>query len=102
MALSVQQRGGVFLVAVVCLLTIGICAPFSGHDLQRVVQIAIGVCAVLYGLSVTRLEPLVDRLTGWGLALVLVMLYRPAGLWPSTVRRREFKSASTDVLKEGE
>lgn len=73
MALSVQQRGGVFLVAVVCLLTIGICAPFSGHDLQRVVQIAIGVCAVLYGLSVPRLEPLVDRFTGWGLALVLVM-----------------------------
>ena len=73
MALSVQQRGGVFLVAVVCLLTIGICAPFSGHDLQRVVQIAIGVCAVLYGLSVTRLEPLVDRFTCWGLALVLVM-----------------------------
>jgi len=25
----------------------------------------------------------------FGLALVLMMLFRPAGLWPSTTRRRE-------------
>jgi len=25
----------------------------------------------------------------FGLALVVMMLYRPAGLWPSAVRRRE-------------
>jgi branched-chain amino acid transport system permease protein len=48
------------------------------------------------------LDPEALRMLLFGLALVLVMLYRPAGLWPSTVRRREFKSASTDVLKEGE
>jgi O-antigen ligase len=73
MALSVQQRGGIFLVVVVCLLTIGICAPFSGHDLQRAMQIAIGCCAVLYGVSVTPREPLVDRHTGWGLALIIAL-----------------------------
>jgi branched-chain amino acid transport system permease protein len=39
----------------------------------------------------------------FGLALVVVMLYRPAGLWPSSTRRREFRGDSaTDVLKEGE
>ena len=73
MALSVRQRGGAFLVAVVCLLTIGVCAPFGGHDLQRVMQIAIGLCAVLYGLSVSALEPLVDRHTAWGLALIIAL-----------------------------
>lgn len=71
MALSVQQRGGVFLIAAVCLMTVGICAPFGGHDLQRGMQIAIGFCAVLYGLSVTSTEPWVDRPTAWGVALVV-------------------------------
>lgn len=71
MALPLQQRGGIFLVAVVCLLTFGICAPFSGHDVQRTMQIAIGVCAVLYGLALTPAERLVDRPTALGLALII-------------------------------
>jgi branched-chain amino acid transport system permease protein len=29
------------------------------------------------------------RLLVFGLALILVMLFRPSGLWPSTTRRRE-------------
>ncbi|KGE67048.1 MULTISPECIES: O-antigen ligase [Pseudomonas] len=73
MALSVEQRGGFFLVAVVCLLVVGICAPFSGHDLQRTLQIAIGACAALYGLSITRVQRLVDRPTALGLALIMVL-----------------------------
>lgn len=71
MYLSIQQRGSIFLVAVVCLLVVGICAPFSGHDLQRAMQIAIGACAVLYGLSVAPVERLVDRPTTLGLALII-------------------------------
>lgn len=71
MYLSVQQRGSIFLVTVVCLLVVGICAPFSGHDLQRAMQIAIGACAVLYGLSVAPVERLVDRPTALGLALII-------------------------------
>ena len=47
------------------------------------------------------LDPEALRMLLFGLALVLVMLYRPAGLWPSSVRRREFRSVSTDLLKEG-
>lgn len=73
MALSVQQRGSIFLVIVLCLLAVGICAPFSGHDLQRVVQIAIGVCAVLYGLWLGPQERWVDRPTGLGLGLIIVL-----------------------------
>ncbi len=73
MSLSVQQRGSLFLVVTVCLLVVGVCAPFSGHDLQRAMQIAIGLCAVLYGLSVTPSECLVDRPTAVGLALIIAL-----------------------------
>ena len=73
MALSVQQRGKVFLVLTVCLLVVGVCVPFSGHDLQRVMQVAIGFCAVLYGLSVAPSERLVDRPTALGLALIIAL-----------------------------
>jgi branched-chain amino acid transport system permease protein len=37
------------------------------------------------------IEPEVIRMLLFGLALVLVMLYRPAGLLPSAVRRRELE-----------
>lgn len=73
MSLCVQQRGSVFLVATVCLLVVGICAPFSGHDLQRAMQIAVGLCAVLYGMSVTPAGRLVDRPTALGLALIILL-----------------------------
>lgn len=35
------------------------------------------------------IEPEVIRMLLFGLALVLMMLYRPAGLWPSKRRQRE-------------
>jgi branched-chain amino acid transport system permease protein len=36
------------------------------------------------------IEPEVIRMLLFGLALVLMMLYRPAGIWPSKTRKREF------------
>ena len=81
MGLSIEQRGTVFLVAVVCLLVGGICAPFSGHDLQRAMQIAIASCAVLYGLTVTPLPRLVDRPTAFGLALIAVCSTETRPTW---------------------
>jgi putative inorganic carbon (HCO3(-)) transporter len=71
MTLSVQRRGSIFLVLAVCLLVVGICTPFGGHDLQRVMQIAIGFCAVLYGISVKPTEPWVDRQTALGLSIIV-------------------------------
>jgi branched-chain amino acid transport system permease protein len=44
----------------------------------------------LFGKMVV--EPEVIRMLLFGLALVLVMIYRPAGLWPSAVRKRELAS----------
>lgn len=40
------------------------------------------------------IDPEVIRMLLFGLALVLMMLYRPAGLWPSTTRKREFAEAA--------
>ena len=51
----------------------------------------------------TILDPEALRMLLFGLALVVVMLYRPAGLWPSSTRRRELKGDTpADVMKEGE
>lgn len=41
----------------------------------------------------TLVDPEVIRMLLFGLALVLMMLYRPAGLWPSRTRRRELVPA---------
>jgi branched-chain amino acid transport system permease protein len=40
-------------------------------------------------LGEVYVEPSDLRMLLFGLALVLMMLLRPAGLWPSTLRRRE-------------
>jgi branched-chain amino acid transport system permease protein len=39
------------------------------------------------------LDPESLRMLLFGLALILVMLYRPAGLWPEARRKREFAEA---------
>jgi branched-chain amino acid transport system permease protein len=40
------------------------------------------------------------RLLVFGVALVAIMLYRPAGLWPSAVRKRELEVARTPEAAE--
>lgn len=46
----------------------------------------------LFGRSIV--EPEVIRMLVFGLALVLMMRFRPAGLWPSKTRRRELATES--------
>ncbi|MEP6701654.1 MAG: ABC transporter ATP-binding protein, partial [Betaproteobacteria bacterium] len=48
----------------------------------------------LFGRMV--LEPEVIRMLLFGLALVLMMLYRPAGILPSAVRKREWAKSEND------
>ncbi len=45
---------------------------------------------VLFGKII--IEPEVIRMLLFGLALMLMMLFRPAGLWPSQVRKRELSA----------
>ena len=42
------------------------------------------------------LDPESLRILAFGLALILMMIYRPAGLWPSPTRRREFARSETE------
>ena len=42
-------------------------------------------------------EPEVIRMLIFGFALVLIMILRPGGLWPSAVRRRELATRSGDL-----
>jgi len=50
---------------------------------------------MLFGAVV--LDPEGIRMLMFGLAMVLVMLFRPAGLWPSAVRRRELAHGKGDA-----
>jgi O-antigen ligase len=79
MVFSIRQRGNVFLVLAVCLLVLGICVPFGGHDLQRTIQIALALLALLYGLSVNH-GPWLDRPAAIGLALVIALGMISSGL----------------------
>ncbi len=47
-------------------------------------------------------DPADLRLLMFGLALVLVMVLRPSGLWPSTIRRREFAADEEVAHRESE
>mgnify|MGYP003339358060 CR=1 FL=1 len=68
---------------------------------------AADVAAVLLRLKeadertqINRIKALVPAVQSAGVALVLVMLWRPAGLWPSTQRQRELADEDDDVVKQ--
>jgi branched-chain amino acid transport system permease protein len=46
-------------------------------------------------------DPEAIRMLAFGLALVLVMILRPGGIWPSAVRRRELATRKGGVAAEG-
>ena len=50
---------------------------------------------MIFGRSI--IDPEVFRMLLFGLAMVVVMLVRPAGLWPSAVRKRELAREDDDV-----
>lgn len=47
-------------------------------------------------------DPADLRMLLFGLALILIMIYRPSGLWPSRIRRREFDSDASTLEHEQE
>jgi branched-chain amino acid transport system permease protein len=47
------------------------------------------------------IDPSDLRMLLFGLALVVMMLFRPAGLWPSSIRRRELAAERTPAGAEG-
>lgn len=61
---------------------------------------AVPVQTALFGKVLIPPESL--RMLLFGLALILVMLYRPAGLWPSATRKRELAGARAAAKGESE
>jgi branched-chain amino acid transport system permease protein len=52
-------------------------------------------------LGAVYIDPSDLRMLLFGLALVLMMLFRPAGLWPSSIRRRELAAPREPAGTEG-
>jgi branched-chain amino acid transport system permease protein len=52
-------------------------------------------------LGAVYVDPSDLRMLLFGLALVLMMLFRPAGLWPSSIRRRELAAERQPSGEEG-
>ena len=86
-------------VVVLCMVVLGGMGHIPGVILGAVLLAAmpevfrntiVPVQLQLFGKIV--FDPEVVRMLLFGLALVLVMLFRPAGIWPSTTRKRELAS----------
>jgi len=87
-------------IMILCMVVLGGMGHIPGVILGGILlatlpeAIRYGVVPVqkaLFGKQLVDPESL--RMLLFGLALVTVMLFRPAGLWPSKVRKREFASA---------
>jgi branched-chain amino acid transport system permease protein len=89
MVLSMVVLGGMGNIAGVILGAVLL--SFVPEILRYTVQ---PVQQALFGRMI--LEPEVIRMLLFGLALVLMMLYRPAGILPSAVRKRELSKLGND------
>ncbi len=94
--ISPESFGLTESVMVVCMVVLGGMGNIGGVVLGGALLVLLPealrhgagpVQQALFGKTLVDPESL--RMLMFGLALVLVMLWRPAGLWPSTQRRRE-------------
>ena len=83
-------------IMVLCMVVLGGMGNVGGVVLGAVLLTALPEALRYAGplqkqwLGDVYIDPSDLRMLLFGLALVLMMLFRPAGLWPSTLRRREF------------
>jgi branched-chain amino acid transport system permease protein len=88
-------------VMIVCMVVLGGMGHIRGVILGAALLVALPEALRYIGplqrwlFGEIRIEPSDLRLLLFGLALVLVMRFRPAGLWPSAIRRREFARPTT-------
>jgi branched-chain amino acid transport system permease protein len=82
-------------IMVLCMVVLGGMGNVGGVVLGAVLLTALPEALRYAGplqqhwLGAVYVDPSDLRMLLFGLALVLMMLFRPAGLWPSTTRRRE-------------
>jgi branched-chain amino acid transport system permease protein len=86
-------------IMVLCMVVLGGMGNVGGVVLGAVLLTALPEALRYIGplqqrwLGGVYVEPSDLRMLLFGLALVAMMLFRPAGLWPSSIRRREFADA---------
>lgn len=85
-------------IMVLCMVVLGGMGNVGGVVLGAILLTALPEALRYIGplqqqwLGRVVIDPSDLRMLLFGLALVLMMLFRPAGLWPSKTRRREFAS----------
>jgi branched-chain amino acid transport system permease protein len=93
---SPESFGLMESIMVLCMVVLGGIGHVRGVVLGAVLLVALPEALRYVGpmqrslFGQVLVEPSDLRLLLFGIALVLVMRWRPAGLWPSPVRRREF------------
>jgi branched-chain amino acid transport system permease protein len=94
-------------IMVLCMVVLGGMGNAGGVVLGAILLTALPEALRYAGplqqdwLGEVYIDPSDLRMLLFGLALVLMMLFRPAGLWPSSIRRREFASARGPGGAEG-
>jgi branched-chain amino acid transport system permease protein len=88
-------------IMVLCMVVLGGMGNVAGVVLGAILLTALPEALRYTGplqqqwLGAVYVEPSDLRMLLFGLALVAMMLFRPAGLWPSSIRRREFAAEDT-------
>jgi branched-chain amino acid transport system permease protein len=91
-------------IMVLCMVVLGGMGNVGGVVLGAVLLTALPEALRYAGplqyqwLGAVYVDPSDLRMLLFGLALVLMMLFRPAGLWPSTTRRREL-AADEEIIE---
>ncbi|MDB5925465.1 MAG: transporter ATP-binding protein [Betaproteobacteria bacterium] len=94
-------------IMVLCMVVLGGMGNVAGVVLGAVLLTALPEALRYAGplqqslFGAVYIDPSDLRMLLFGLALVLMMLFRPAGLWPSSIRRRELAATREPSGTEG-
>ncbi|HWN30240.1 MAG TPA: ABC transporter ATP-binding protein, partial [Burkholderiales bacterium] len=92
-------------VMILCMVVLGGMGNIAGVVLGVVLLVVLPEALRYIGPAERALfgrifvDPADLRMLIFGLALILVMLFRPAGLLPSTIRKREFAAEDEAVVE---
>jgi len=95
-------------VTILCMVVLGGMGHIPGVILGAVLLVVLPEALRYLGPAQQMLfgrvlaDPADLRLLVFGLALILVMVLRPSGLWPSTIRRRELAAQGEEARHEQE
>ena len=99
-ALSASRIGSTFPNSFELLISINVLAVVIVGGLGSLPGVVLGAF-VLVGLPELLREFAEYRLLMYGILLIVTMLVRPEGLWPSAITRRELHADAEDAAREG-